>query len=31
MSEHDDKPPAEVLRTKRLMTGAERSELMMRV
>jgi hypothetical protein len=28
MSEHDDKPPAEVLRTKRLVTGAERSESM---
>ena len=26
MSEHDDKPPAEVLRTKRLVTGAERDQ-----
>ena len=28
MSEHDDEPPAEVLRTKRSVTGAERSESM---
>ena len=28
MSEHDDERPAEVLRTKRLVTGAERSESM---
>jgi hypothetical protein len=28
MSEHDDERPAEVLRTKRLVTGAEMSESM---
>jgi hypothetical protein len=28
MSEHDDEPPVEVLRAKRLVTGAEMSESM---